>query len=96
MADNPGVIDARFIPLGFISEDVHGQIKNARAILTEIERLRDVADTLEDANAKAAVNQSLQRLIAVANNMSVNALSTTTGASVSVSGVTFPSVYHKK
>jgi hypothetical protein len=96
MADNPTAPDIRSIPLGFISENVHGQIRNARAILVEVDQLRKIAESIEDQKTRDAINECLQRLVAIVNNISSNVTSTTVGATVSVSGISIPSIVYKK
>jgi hypothetical protein len=72
MAD-PG---QKYLDLSFIERDVRNQLVHSRDIISQVELLRAVASRIEDPATKAQIEDSIRRLLSIANSVSANALST--------------------
>src|SRR5271156_2129181 len=74
MAENPYIYT-------ILGDDVRSQLKASRAILAEAEKLQSVLGKIDDPSARMVVQESIQRLLTVANGMTANAATTTSTVS---------------
>jgi hypothetical protein len=86
MTDNPSSVTAPST-FGFINDDVKKQIAVSRSILDVAEKLREKLADTADEDEKAALAEEIRKLVKLANDLSANAMFTSTTASAAISAV---------
>ena len=79
MADPPGSID-----LSFVSRDVRNQIAHSRHILTQVQALKDVLQKVENPDARAQIERSINELLTIAGGLTNNATTTSSNTVLTI------------
>jgi hypothetical protein len=90
------LVSQQWTSFAFVDDDVRTQLQHSRDILAIAQKLEAAVDLIETESARAAVREAAQRLVSIANGLTVNAMTTTSNASAAVSARTFPSHLAKK
>jgi hypothetical protein len=66
----------KYLDLGFIERDIRNQLAHSKDILSLVERLQKLSSAVEDQSTRAQIDDLARRLLAIASDLSSNALST--------------------
>lgn len=65
------------LDLSFLSRDVQSQIESSRSILEQVRLLRSSLNKIENEEARAAIQTTINNLLSVVDNISANVENTT-------------------
>jgi hypothetical protein len=74
----------KYLDLSFIERDIRNQLAHSKDILSLVERLRDLSFSVKDESAKAQINDLARRFLAIATDLSSNALTTSSKTGILV------------
>lgn len=66
----------KYLDLSFIAEDVRNQLARSRDILSQVQELRKISSDIKDELTKAKIDDSISRLLSIANSLTSNAAAT--------------------
>src|SRR5258708_2159318 len=85
MADTP----SKPLDLSFLGRDVRNQLEHSKNILHQVQMLQDLLPKIEDEEVKKKIQVAINELLGITTSMTMNAATTTSSATTSVSTVFF-------